>query len=199
MQLNLATDQTSCYDESGVEIACAGSGQDAEFKTNHRIPAERFQVMTDVVLDSLTELTWCRNANPAEFPLDWQAAHDFINEMNGVRAFGRSGWRLPLRGWLGYFRLIETPTIIRNLDSWIRRRLRCYVMKQWIKNSHTRYQRLRSLGVSAQGAGGIAASRKGPWALSNAKPLKVALSNRFFVEKGLFFLLDHYELSVTTT
>jgi group II intron reverse transcriptase/maturase len=104
-----------------------------------------------------------------------------------------------LRGWLGYFRLIETPTIIRNLDSWIRRRLRCYVMKQWIKNSHTRYQRLRSLGVSAQGAGGIAASRKGPWALSNAKPLKVALSNRFFVEKGLFFLLDHYELSVTTT
>ena len=104
-----------------------------------------------------------------------------------------------LRGWLGYFRLIETPTIIRDLDSWIRRRLRCYVMKQWIKNSHTRYQRLRSLGVSAQGAGGIAASRKGPWALSNAKPLKVALSNRFFVEKGLFFLLDHYELSVTTT
>jgi hypothetical protein len=31
------------------------------------------------------------------------------------------------------------------------------------------------------------------------KPLKVALPNRFFAEKGLFFLLDHYELSVTTT
>ena len=92
-----------------------------------------------------------------------------------------------LRGWLDYSRWIETPTIIRNLDSWIRRRLRCYMMKQWIKNSHTRYQRLRSLGVSAQGAGGIAVSRKGPWALSNAKPLKVALSNRIFAEKGLFF------------
>jgi len=104
-----------------------------------------------------------------------------------------------LRGWLGYFRLIETPTIIRDLDSWIRRRLRCYVMKQWIKSSHTRYQRLRSLGVSAQGAGGIAASRKGPWVLSNAKPLKVALSNRFFAEKGLLFLLDLYEPKVTTT
>jgi hypothetical protein len=56
-----------------------------------------------------------------------------------------------------------------------------------------------ALGVSAPGAGGIAASRKGPWALSNAKPLKVALSNRFFAEKGLFFLLDHYGLNVTTT
>jgi hypothetical protein len=71
------------------------------------------------------------------------------------------------------------------------------MMKHWIKNSHTRYQRLRSLGVSGKGACGIAVSRKGPWALSNAKP--VALSNRFFAEKGLFLLLDHYELSVTTT
>jgi hypothetical protein len=72
-------------------------------------------------------------------------------------------------------------------------------MKRWIKNSYTRYQRLRSLGVSAQGASGVAASRKGPWALSNAKPLKVALSNRFFAEKGLLYLLDQYELNVTTT
>ncbi|MFO7687142.1 MAG: DUF1566 domain-containing protein [Desulfobacterales bacterium] len=53
--------------------------------------------MTDVVLDSMTGLTWCRNANLAEFPLDWNAAHDFINEMNGVRAFGLSDWRLPSR------------------------------------------------------------------------------------------------------
>ena len=104
-----------------------------------------------------------------------------------------------MRGWLGYFRLIETPTIIRDLDSWIRRRLRCYMMKQWIKNSHTRYQRLRSLGVSSKGACGVAVSRKGPWALSNAKPVKVALSNRFFAEKGLLFLLDRYELKVTST
>jgi len=104
-----------------------------------------------------------------------------------------------LRGWLGYFRLIETPTIIRDLDSWIRRRLRCYMMKQWIKNCHTRFQRLRSLGVSAQGACGVAVSRKGPWALSNAKPVKVALSNRFFAEKGLLFLIDQYELKATTT
>ena len=72
------------------------------------------------------------------------------------------------------------------------------MMRQWIKNCHTRYQRLRSLGVSGKGACGIAVSRKGPWALSNAKPVKVALSNRFFAEKGLFFLFDHYKPSVTT-
>jgi hypothetical protein len=95
--LLLYTDQTHCFDEFGLEIPCAGTQQDAEFKTGNRIAGERFQVMTDVVLDSLTGLTWCRNANPAVFPLDWQEAHDFINEMNGGRSFGRTGWRLPSR------------------------------------------------------------------------------------------------------
>ena len=104
-----------------------------------------------------------------------------------------------LRGWLGYFRLTETPTTFRDLDSWIRRRLRCYVLKQWIKSSHTRYRRLRSLGVNPQGACAVAASRKGPWALSNAKPLKVALSNRYFAKNGLLYLLDQYKMTVTTT
>ena len=98
-----------------------------------------------------------------------------------------------LRGWLGYYRLIETPTVLRDIDSWIRRRLRCFVMKQWINNCHTRYKGLRALGVSDWGARPVAASRKGPWAMSNMKPVKVAMPNRFFAERGLLSLLDHYE------
>lgn len=98
-----------------------------------------------------------------------------------------------LRGWLGYFKLAETPTVFRDLDSWIRRRLRCYVMKQWIKGSHTRYRGLTALGVNQRSACAIAVSRKGPWALSNAKPIKVAMPNRFFAEKGLLNLIDQYE------
>ena len=101
-----------------------------------------------------------------------------------------------LRGWLGYFKLAETPTVFRDLDSWIRRRLRCYVMKQWIKCSHTRYKGLTALGVNQRSAGSIAASRRGPWALSNAKPIKVAMPNRFFAEKGLLYLLYQYETLV---
>jgi len=97
-----------------------------------------------------------------------------------------------LRGWLGYYWLIETPTVLRDLDSWMRRRLRCCVMKQWIKNCYTRYQGLRALGVNDKGARCIAISRKGPWAMSNMKPVRVALPNRFFAERGLLFLLSHY-------
>ena len=35
-----------------------------------------------------------------------------------------------LRGWIGYFRLVETLSVLQDLDGWIRRRLRCFVVKQ---------------------------------------------------------------------
>jgi group II intron reverse transcriptase/maturase len=94
-----------------------------------------------------------------------------------------------LRGWIGYFRLVETPSVLEELDGWIRRRLRCFVAKQWINNCHTRYKNLIRLGVKDDQARMVAASRKGPWALSNMKPLKIALSNRFFAGKGFLGLL----------
>jgi len=98
-----------------------------------------------------------------------------------------------LGGWLGYYKLAETPTTFRDLDSWIRRRLRCFIIKQWINNCHTRFKNLTAMGVGKKMACGVAASRKGPWALSNAKPLKVATPNRFFAEMGLICLQNRYE------
>ncbi len=100
---------------------------------------------------------------------------------------------LYLKGWLGYFRLIETPSTLRDLDSWIRRRLRCFMMKRWINNCHTRYRALRALGVSDWHARPVAGSRKGPWVLSHIRPVRVAMPNRFFADKGLLFLLHCYE------
>jgi RNA-directed DNA polymerase len=96
-------------------------------------------------------------------------------------------------GWFGYYKLVETPTTFRDLDSWIRRRLRCFIIKQWINNSHTRYKNLTAMGVGKKLACGVAASRKGPWALSNSKPLKVATPNRFFAKMGLICLQNRYE------
>jgi RNA-directed DNA polymerase len=98
-----------------------------------------------------------------------------------------------LRGWLGYYQLIETPTVLRDLESWIRRRLRCFMVKRWINNCHTRFKRLVALGVSPANAMSVAGSRRGPWALSNMKPVKVAMPNRFFAERGLLDLLGRYE------
>ena len=98
-----------------------------------------------------------------------------------------------LRGWLGYFRLIETLTILKDLDSWIRRRLRCFMVKRWINNCRTRYSNLVKLGVNGLQACAAAVSRKGPWAMSNMKPFKIAMSNRFFTEQGFRSLFDQYQ------
>jgi len=103
-----------------------------------------------------------------------------------------------LRGWLGYYRIIEATSVLRDLDSWIRRRLRCFVMKRWINNCHTRYKGLRALGVSDWGARPVAVSRKGPWVMSNMKPVKVAMPNRFFTARGLLSLLHQYDSLVKT-
>lgn len=96
-RLLLETDQKRCFDEAGREIPCPGSGQDAELRSPSGLAGKRFDASGETVRDRLTGLTWCRNANPAEFPLDRQAAGDFIAQMNAERAFGIGAWRLPAR------------------------------------------------------------------------------------------------------
>src|SRR6267143_1475925 len=47
-----------------------------------------------------------------------------------------------LRGWLGYFGDCQTPSVLQRLESWLRRRLRSVVWKQW-KRGRTRFRELR--------------------------------------------------------
>lgn len=50
-----------------------------------------------LVEDKWTGLVWNRNANLAEFPLSWEEAFQFVQEMNRCQHSGRSDWRLPER------------------------------------------------------------------------------------------------------
>src|SRR6266850_1901044 len=52
-----------------------------------------------------------------------------------------------LRGWKSYFSYCQTPWILRNLDYWIRRRLRSMIWKQW-KSGAVRFRELRRREVS---------------------------------------------------
>src|SRR5919201_6874668 len=51
-----------------------------------------------------------------------------------------------LVGWRGYFGFCQTPSVLRALDEWIRRRLRAIAWKQW-KRGRTRFAQLRRRGV----------------------------------------------------
>src|ERR1700739_688712 len=89
-----------------------------------------------------------------------------------------------LIGWRGYFGFCETPSVLRELDQWIRRRLRAIVWKQW-KHGPTRFAELRRRGVGRAQAAKAAGSPRGPWRLSSSPALSIALSNAFLTSLGL--------------
>jgi RNA-directed DNA polymerase len=84
-----------------------------------------------------------------------------------------------LIGWRGYFGFCETPSVLRALDQWIRRRLRSIVWKQW-KRGRPRFAELRRSGVGIDLAAQTAGSAHGPWRISNSPALAIALPNDHF-------------------
>jgi RNA-directed DNA polymerase len=89
-----------------------------------------------------------------------------------------------LRGWRVYFGFCQTPTVLRSLEKWLRRRLRSVVWKQW-KYARVRFAELSKRGVSKDLAAQTAGSAHGPWRLSNSPALTIALPNAYFASLGL--------------
>ena len=100
-----------------------------------------------------------------------------------------------LIGWRGYFGFCQTPSVLRELDSWIHRRLRSYAWKQW-KTGKRRFKELRKLGVRKDLAAQTAGSRKGIWHNSRSPALSFALPGRVLVELGVPLLLEQPEMKV---
>jgi RNA-directed DNA polymerase len=89
-----------------------------------------------------------------------------------------------LTGWRAYFGFCQTPSVLRELDQWTRRRLRAIAWKQW-KNGRTRFAELTSRGVGRDLAAQTAGSPHGPWRLSNSPALAIAFPNAAFGPLGL--------------
>lgn len=92
-----------------------------------------------------------------------------------------------VRGWGGYFARCETPSVLQDLDSWIGRRLRNVVWKQW-KRGRVRYRELRARDVGRDLAAKTAGSAHGSWRLSRSPALSIALPRAYLASLGLPFL-----------
>jgi group II intron reverse transcriptase/maturase len=97
-----------------------------------------------------------------------------------------------LRGWQHYFKLAISKSAMQRLDEWIRRRLRCYRLKQR-KRKHSIATWLRQQGVSERNAWKLAMSDKGWWHLALTPQLNHAMPIKWFEELGLYSLRDGYE------
>ncbi len=92
-----------------------------------------------------------------------------------------------LGGWINYFKLIDRPGQLRGLDGWIRRKLRCYRLKQRKRNYPIATFLIES-GVNSRVAWNTAKSGKGWWRLSATPALQQAMSIAWFKERGLINL-----------
>jgi RNA-directed DNA polymerase len=96
-----------------------------------------------------------------------------------------------VRGWVAYFRHAECKTHLRELDEWLRHKLRCLRLKQ-CKRRGAIARMLQGRGVPARRAWLSALSGKGWWRRSHSPPVQEGLSIRWFEDQGLIGLLDQY-------
>jgi group II intron reverse transcriptase/maturase len=102
---------------------------------------------------------------------------------NPLRILTRRSWRVPMdyrigrlnrfiTGWMAYFRLADTGNMVRELDRWLRRRLRQVRWKEWKTTAARRHnlrirnvpeRKVRKWGGSSKGYWRIAGSQVLPW------------------------------------
>lgn len=92
-----------------------------------------------------------------------------------------------VRGWTAYFCLEQRKTLFKELDKWLRRRIRACYWKWW-KNPRTRVRNLLSLGVPKDEAVTHGSSRKGPWRMSESRAIHMAMGNEWLADRGLISL-----------
>lgn len=86
-------------------------------------------------------------------------------------------------GWIRYFGLADAKTHMRELDEWVRRRIRACFWKQW-KRIKTRHDNLVKLGVDSMKAWEWANTRKKYWRIAGSWVLATTLTNQVLEDMG---------------
>ena len=95
--------------------------------------------------------------------------------------------RLKLRGWANYFKKAVPISWVQDLDSWIRRRVRQLLWKQWKKPAN-RYRELKLRWNKAPNVEKFAYSSNRYWHIVTCRPLQTGLSNNVLESEGWYSL-----------
>lgn len=109
-------------------------------------------------------------------------------------AMGYRFHRLTLfvRGWMAYFRIADNAWLFRDLDEWLRRRVRQIYWKQW-KRIRTRIRMLHSLGIPKRQAIQWGNSSRAYWRIAGSAVMQRALPNASLSALGLISLHDTWQ------
>ena len=128
-------------------------------------------------------------------PQAWQTVRGTLRHLTRRSRSQRMSSRIQaineyLCGWIGYFALAETPSVVEELDEWVRRRLRLCLWRQW-RRVRTRYRELRRLGVPERNVHVLANTRCGPWRIAGGA-LNRVLDAAFWRQHGLESVTERY-------
>lgn len=98
-----------------------------------------------------------------------------------------------MRGWINYYGIANAVAKLKELDKWIRRRLRACIWKQWKKIS-SRHRNLVKLGINKYKAWEYANTRKGYWRISKSPILSKSLNNKYLESLGFVSLTQTYQM-----
>ena len=79
-------------------------------------------------------------------------------------------------GWINYFKLADMKGLMRNIDEWLRRRIRMCYWKQW-KKIGTKFTNLKKLGIPKDKAWEFANTRKSYWRTAKSPILHRSITN----------------------
>jgi group II intron reverse transcriptase/maturase len=96
------------------------------------------------------------------------------------------------QGWLNYFRMASISGKLRDVDSWIRNRLRYCIWHQWKKRDRRRKNLMR-LGVDSWHAYVWSRSRKGGWSIAQSPILTTTITLERLQKRGYESMLSYYE------
>jgi group II intron reverse transcriptase/maturase len=97
-----------------------------------------------------------------------------------------------LVGWLQYFKYAQMKEKMKRLESWLRRRLKCFRLKQ-CKRVIGMVRFLRKLGVEEKMSWKTALSGKRWWRLSNSPAIAIGMNNKWFEDLGFYSLTENYK------
>jgi len=96
------------------------------------------------------------------------------------------------RGWLNYFRTASIQGKLRDLDSWVRNRLRYCIWHQWKKPERKRKNLIR-LGVNPPHAYAWSRTRMGGWAVAQSPIMITTVTLERLKKRGYEPMLDYYQ------
>jgi hypothetical protein len=95
------------------------------------------------------------------------------------------------RGWLNYFRGTSIHGKLRDLDGWLRNRLRYCIWTDWKKPERKRKNLIR-LGIDQGHAYAFSRTRKGGWAVAQSPILGTTITLKRLKQRGYKAMLDVY-------